>query len=264
MSFDPPSELEAYTRVRELVIESPYIDPSDVLDAIPANALLELQALLHERKRSFRSALAIYIQRLHDLTLAEKLCDRVFEEEKSSSKRLEKAYTFDFSEHTDNLYMDMIRIYLEPEAATGIVRELTNDEWRDLSVLLCRKRYRINIEEMFELLPGNVDMSVLMQFIEAALRTLAEQQRNLLIVHSLYTSENLFLKEQLIRCHQRMIVIRDESAACCICHKRIGSAVFVAYPDGSLAHIACYTRLNKAESSAFASRTPSSYQRSWE
>lgn len=255
--------MESYTRLRELLIESPYIEPTTVLEAIPSDALLELQALLHERKRSFRSALAIYIQRLHDLSLAEQLCDRVYEEEKSASKKLETAYSFDFSEHTENLYMDMIRIYLEPEGMSGReVRTLTGDEWRDLSVLLCRKRYRINIEEMFDLLPGNVEMGVLMQFIEGALRTLAEQQRSLAIVHSLYTSENLFRKEQLIRCHQRYVAVTYESA-CCICHKRIGNAVFVAYPDGSLAHIACYTRQNKMETSV-PSRISSGYQRSWE
>ena len=30
--------------------------------------------------------------------------------------------------------------------------------------------------------------------------------------------------------------------ACNICHKRIGNAVIVAYPDNTLAHYSCYKR----------------------
>lgn len=97
--------------------------------------------------------------------------------------------------------MDMIRIYLEPQqAGIGEIRHLSNEEWKNLGVLLCRKRYRINIEEMFDLLPGDVELSVLMTFIEGALRTLSEQQRNYSIVHSLRTCENVLRKEQFMRC----------------------------------------------------------------
>ena len=30
--------------------------------------------------------------------------------------------------------------------------------------------------------------------------------------------------------------------ACSMCHKRIGNAAFVAYPNGTLAHYSCYKR----------------------
>ena len=30
--------------------------------------------------------------------------------------------------------------------------------------------------------------------------------------------------------------------ACSICHKRIGSSAFVAYPQGTLAHYSCFKR----------------------
>ena len=30
--------------------------------------------------------------------------------------------------------------------------------------------------------------------------------------------------------------------ACHLCHKRIGSSAFVAYPDGALAHYSCHKR----------------------
>ena len=257
--------MESYTRLRELLIESPFIDPAIVLESIPQDRLLELRALLMERKQSYRSALAVYVQRLHDLTLAEKLCDRVWDRQKSSSVETGPVNeSFDVSEHTDNVYMDMIRIYLEPERMTShSIRKLSDEQWSELCVLLCRKRYRINIEEMFQLLPEDVDLCVLMPFIEGALRTLAELQRNLLIKHSLYMSEHFHQTEQLIQCNQRNVLVTYESA-CCICHKRIGNAVFVAYPDGSLAHLACYNHQNKAETGSHTAKTPKRYHVRWE
>eukprot|EP00210_Caulerpa_lentillifera_P001355 g1303.t1 len=270
-SFVSPTPVESYIRLRQLLINSTNIDPTEVLGTIPYDSLLELQALLLERKQNHRSALRVYIQRLEDLTLAEALCDRVYQQAKSSSVKsgVQSFQTYDVSEQTDNLYMDMIRIYLEPQqAGVGEIRHLSNEEWRSLGVLLCRKRYRINIEEMFELLPGDVELSVLMTFIEGALRTLSEQQRNLSIIHNLYSCENMLHKEQLMRCHQQSVTVTYESA-CVICHKRIGNAVFVAYPNGSLAHISCYTRESKTDpamqriSSRGVSRASSSVSRNW-
>lgn len=39
----------------------------------------------------------------------------------------------------------------------------------------------------------------------------------------------------------RSVVVSFERA-CSLCHKRIGSAAFVAYPSGGLAHYSCYKR----------------------
>lgn len=38
--------------------------------------------------------------------------------------------------------------------------------------------------------------------------------------------------------------------ACSICHKRIGSSAFVAYPQGTLAHYSCYKRSAEPVSSS--------------
>ena len=39
----------------------------------------------------------------------------------------------------------------------------------------------------------------------------------------------------------RSVVVTYERA-CSICHKRIGSSAFVAYPQGTLAHYSCFKR----------------------
>ena len=48
--------------------------------------------------------------------------------------------------------------------------------------------------------------------------------------------------------------------ACSICHKRIGSSAFVAYPQGTLAHYSCYKRsaepLGSSSQGALAGSAP--------
>jgi len=96
--------LEPYIWLRELLVEPPYVDPTTVLESIPKDSLLELQALLLERQKNYLSALTVYIQRLKDLSLAEKLCDRVYEYDKKPRDDLETSQTFDISQRVGNLW----------------------------------------------------------------------------------------------------------------------------------------------------------------
>ncbi|KAF6257283.1 vacuolar sorting protein 39 domain 2-domain-containing protein [Scenedesmus sp. NREL 46B-D3] len=68
-----------------------------------------------------------------------------------------------------------------------------------------------------------------------------EQQRNLSVVHALRRAENLMAREDLVKVKQRAVTLTFDRA-CCICHKRMGGAVSVAWPNGSLAHYLCYKR----------------------
>jgi hypothetical protein len=68
-----------------------------------------------------------------------------------------------------------------------------------------------------------------------------EQKRNLSVVHALRRAENLMAREDLVKVKQRAVTLTFDRA-CCICHKRMGGAVSVAWPNGSLAHYLCYKR----------------------
>ncbi len=51
----------------------------------------------------------------------------------------------------------------------------------------------------------------------------------------------LQVREEQVLCQQRSILVTSDRA-CSICHKRIGSSVFVGYPSGQLAHYLCHRR----------------------
>lgn len=68
-----------------------------------------------------------------------------------------------------------------------------------------------------------------------------EQSRNSDVVLHLRRAENLAAREDLVKVKQRVVTLTFDRA-CCICHKRMGGAVSVAYPNGTLAHYLCYKR----------------------
>jgi hypothetical protein len=68
-----------------------------------------------------------------------------------------------------------------------------------------------------------------------------EQARNTGVVLHLRRAESLLCREEVVRLKQRSVPLACDRA-CCLCHKRMGGAVSVAFPSGSLAHYLCYTR----------------------
>lgn len=58
-------------------------------------------------------------------------------------------------------------------------------------------------------------------------------------------TKKLHVKEERSERSPRVVcrhVVASFERACTICHKRLGNAVLVAYPDNALAHYSCYKR----------------------
>lgn len=249
VTFTSQQPVEAYERLRDLIINSSNIEAASVLGMIPSGRLLELQALLMERMDLIESALEIYLLSLESLILAEQLCDRVYVRRRRKARQsLSELFATDqdFLEAGD-VYMILLKIYTSVQDGDEYNKKVSDEKWLKMSELLSRKRARINVYGVFTLLPDDIDLGLVMPFLQGGLRALGEQQRNLSIVKNLRTCENSDLKEQLIVCKQRMIMVTTDRA-CWLCHKRIGNAVVVVYPSGSLAHYACYMRYEQSQS----------------
>jgi uncharacterized membrane protein YgcG len=68
-----------------------------------------------------------------------------------------------------------------------------------------------------------------------------ERSRNSDVVLHLRRAENLMAREDVVKVKSKSVALTFDRA-CCICHKRMGGAVSVAYPNGTLAHYLCYKR----------------------
>lgn len=58
-------------------------------------------------------------------------------------------------------------------------------------------------------------------------------------VRAIRRSEIARLREEVLMRRRRFVVVGNDRA-CTLCTRRIGESVFVAYPDGSVAHLACH------------------------
>lgn len=95
--------------------------------------------------------------------------------------------------------------------------------------------------QILDVLPDQLPLSDVAALLSSMLVYDTEQKRNLSVVHHLRRAENLMAREDLVKVKQRVISLTFDRA-CCICHKRMGGAVSVAYPNGNLAHYLCYKR----------------------
>jgi hypothetical protein len=94
---------------------------------------------------------------------------------------------------------------------------------------------------VLQVLPQQLPLSDVASLLSSMLLHNTEQKRNLSVVHALRRAENLMAREDLVKVKQRAVTLTFDRA-CCICHKRMGGAVSVAWPNGSLAHYLCYKR----------------------
>lgn len=78
-------------------------------------------------------------------------------------------------------------------------------------------------------------------FLVAALTGGSERVRLAEILRAVRKSEVRRLREEVLSRRRRFVVIGHDRA-CTLCTRRIGDAAFVAYPDGSVAHLACHIK----------------------
>lgn len=76
--------------------------------------------------------------------------------------------------------------------------------------------------------------------LHAALVAGSERLRLVEILRALRKTELRRVKEEVLM-HRRRCAVIGADRACSLCTRRIGDSVFVAYPDGTVAHLACHT-----------------------
>jgi hypothetical protein len=113
--------------------------------------------------------------------------------------------------------------------------------WKQLGELLARKSDRINHLQVLGVLPLELPLGDVSPLLASMLTHNTEAGRNTDVVLHLRRAENLMAREDLVKVKQRAVPLTFDRA-CCICHKRMGGAVSVAYPAGTLAHYLCYKR----------------------
>lgn len=87
----------------------------------------------------------------------------------------------------------------------------------------------------------SMTLSEMRPFLHAALTAGSERVGIAEMLRALRKSEVRRLREEVLSRRKRFVVIGYERA-CTLCTRRIGDAAFAAYPDGSVAHLACHIK----------------------
>ncbi|CAN8074235.1 unnamed protein product [Agarophyton chilense] len=122
---------------------------------------------------------------------------------------------------------------------------------KDASNVLSCSAGGLEIEKL--LLDGHcsdesLSLSEMFPFLEAALVSGNERHRLGEMLRAMKKSEVRRMREEVLTRRRRVVIIGHDRA-CTLCTRRIGTHVFVAYPDGSVAHYACHISRDKQEAS---------------
>ncbi|XP_026393514.1 vacuolar sorting protein 39-like [Papaver somniferum] len=106
--------------------------------------------------------------------------------------------------------------------------------------LLGQRWDRVHGAQALKLLPRETKLQNLLPFLGPLLKKSSEAQRNLSVIKSLRSSENLQVKDELYK-HRKTVMKISNDSMCSLCNKKIGTSVFAVYPNGkTLVHFVCF------------------------
>ncbi|XP_078466273.1 vam6/Vps39-like protein [Lampetra fluviatilis] len=202
--------------------------PGQLITDFPLDGLLEERALLLGRMGSHEQALQIYVHVLRNYPAAEEHCRKYYDRTKEGNK---------------DVYLMLLRLYLSPPdirelgpLTLGLPKPKPN---LPAALLLLEQHYsRVDTTQALNLLPANVQICQVQEFLLRVLEEKAESRRSYQILKSLQLSEHLRVQEQRIFYESVKCVITEEKL-CRVCKKKIGSSAFARYPSGVLVHYFC-------------------------
>jgi len=206
-------------KLLQFLEDSQYYNPEKMLSRFPYEDLFEERAILLSRIGQHEAALNIYAHKLKKFSMAEEYCAKHYNSEKEDSR---------------DVYLSLLRVYLKPPDNL--------EPMQQPAMKLLNKHYqRIDTPRALDLLPANIPIKELYPFFESVLRDITKNRRNNQVIKNLLKSENLQIREQLIKDRSHVIKI-TEDRSCPVCTKRLGTSVS-CYINGVVVHYMCLTSL---------------------
>eukprot|EP01080_Neovahlkampfia_damariscottae_P001204 gene1204-11294_t len=213
-------------KLKNFLIESKYYNPGKLLSTfLGKEGMWEERAILLSRVNSHKQALEIYVYRLKKLNLAEKYCEDHFNENDEESK---------------DVFLILLDLILNQSTTTLNQSNQLNNDWSFENAIRILEKYfdKINSIKVLELLPNDISIKNLNQYYSLVFRKQNEKKRELQILKNLSKIENLQIKQDLVHETSRYVLIK-QNRICQICHKNIGTRVFLWYPNGTIIHKMC-------------------------
>ncbi|XP_020106961.1 transforming growth factor-beta receptor-associated protein 1 isoform X2 [Ananas comosus] len=196
-------------------------DPEEVLDVIEESELWLEKAILYRKMGQENIVLQILALKLEDSEAAEQYCAEI---------------------GRDDAYIQLLDLYLDPQNGkepmfTAAVRLLHN-HGESLDPL-----------QVLEKLSPDMPLQLASDTILRMLRARVHHHREGQIVHNLSRAINLDARLTRLEERSRHVQLNDESI-CDSCRARLGTKLFVMYPDDSVVCYRCYRNQGDSSSSS--------------
>ncbi|RLN28039.1 transforming growth factor-beta receptor-associated protein 1 [Panicum miliaceum] len=200
-------------------------DPEDVLDVIAESELWLEKAILYRKMGQENIVLQILALKLEDSEAAEQYCAEI---------------------GRDDAYIQLLGLYLDPQNGkepmfTAAVRLLHNHG------------ESLDPMQVLERLSPDMPLQLASDTILRMLRARVHHHRQGQIVHNLSRATNLDARLTRLEERSRHVQLTDESI-CDSCRARLGTKLFVMYPDDSVVCYRCY-RNQQGDSTSGRSRS---------
>lgn len=198
-------------RLQLFLQSSDLYDPEEVLDVIEESELWLEKAILYRKMGQENIVLQILALKLEDSEAAEQYCAEI---------------------GRDDAYIQLLDLYLDPKNGrepmfTAAVRLLHN-HGKSLDPI-----------QVLERLSSDMPLQLASDTILRMLRARVHHHRQGQIVHSLSLATNLDARLTRLEERSRHVQLTDESI-CDSCRARLGTKLFVMYPDDSVVCYRCY------------------------
>uniref|UniRef100_A0A0D9ZT40 CNH domain-containing protein n=1 Tax=Oryza glumipatula TaxID=40148 RepID=A0A0D9ZT40_9ORYZ len=198
-------------RLQFFLQSSDLYDPEEVLDVISESELWLEKAILYRKMGQENIVLQILALKLEDSEAAEQYCAEI---------------------GRDDAYIQLLDLYLDPKNGKGPM-------FTAAVRLLHNHGESLDPIQVLERLSADMPLQLASDTILRMLRARVHHHRQGQIVHNLSRATNLDARLTRLEERSRHVQLTDESI-CDSCRARLGTKLFVMYPDDSVVCYRCY------------------------
>ncbi|KAL4760870.1 putative vacuolar morphogenesis protein AvaB [Aspergillus foveolatus] len=251
-SKDGFSSEDEYKLWREKLITmlktSDQYSPSKILARLDRDdpEFFEARAILFSKMGQHRQALEIYVFKLEDYVKAEEYCNHLHrtEDTPTPSGPAAEYSALAPSDDEPSIYHTLLSLYLTPPHGY-------KPQYAPALDILARHGSRLPANSALDLIPESLPVHELEFYFKGRMRaanTILNESRitaNLLKVQTIRTRAELLVGEGTDgRSSRSRHVTITEERVCSVCHKRIGGSVINVFPDNTVVHLGCASRMS--------------------
>ncbi|KAJ5661475.1 uncharacterized protein N7477_009091 [Penicillium maclennaniae] len=228
------SDKDCKDKFLSMLRESEQYSPAKTLDRLDREDpdFYEARAIVFGKMGQHRQVLEIYVFKLHDHDKAEEYCNQVHLTEPPSEDDDEKT-----------IYLTLLSLYLEPPHGY-------QPQHGPALVVLAKHGSRLPADAALGLIPAALPVQELEFYFKGRMRAANSVFNEARIVASLRKSRDVQTQAQLLLgegvrgggTRARHVTVTEERI-CGVCHKRLGGSVINVFPDNTVVHLGCASRI---------------------